>query len=549
MPVELRSLNDLNADDVVQNLAETVARVQEDNPTLDLRQGVFFSLLGYYHAVLAAQRQQNINDYLNARSLKVMEADPTLADPDLVDDVLSNYRVTRKPGEKARGEVTVVVNDDIPVVIGAGAVFEGRGKRFVTESVFTASVEDEILGGTGDRLLTPTADGNWAFTIEVVAEEEGEAGEVKKDTLVVPLSLPTGYVTSYAASDFTGGRSAETNADMLGRLQAGIAAKTISNRVNMMAMLREIEAFSRIVSMSIVGYGDAEMLRDQHTIWPMSLGGRVDWYVRSQEEVYRKVLSKEAVLIEKTADGKGVWQLSVGRDDAPGFYELANIRLPQAENVEGGFEIVSETRALDLTGAGFVPDVVTLDEGIYSRFQTAVVRFKDSVTGTDALGVGTKQAYELEARCLPLVGDVQDTVSSRDVRSHGADCLIKAPVPCFVKLHFAVHKSASAQTPDVAGIRTALCREVNRIGFTGRLYASQLHDVIHGFLHQGENVSAIDMHGRIRYPDGSVSYVRSSEVLVVPDDAARMVTPRTVQFFASPEDVSVVIKTAVPSDL
>ena len=170
MPVELRSLNDLNADDVVQNLAETVARVQEDNPTLDLRQGVFFSLLGYYHAVLAAQRQQNINDYLNARSLRVMEADPTLADTDLVDDVLSNFRVTRKPGEKARGEVTVVVNDDIPVVIGAGAVFEGRGQRFVTESVFTASVEDEILGGTGDRLLTPTADGNWAFTIDVVAE-------------------------------------------------------------------------------------------------------------------------------------------------------------------------------------------------------------------------------------------------------------------------------------------------------------------------------------------------------------------------------------------
>ena len=548
MPVQLRSLNDLNADDVVQNLAEVVARVQEDNPTLDLRQGVFFSLLGYYHAVLAAQRQHNIRDYLNARSLLVMEANPELADTDLVDDVLSNFRVTRKPGEKSRGDVTIVMSTDNPVVIGVGTVFEANGKRFVTEQTFSAGTEDELLGAPGELPLTPTADGNWAFTVQVVAEQDGSDHDVRKDSLVVPLTLPSGYVTSYAASDFTGGRSAETNSDLLGRLQMGVAAKAMSNRVNMAAMLREIEEFSRVVGMSIVGYGDAEMLRDQHTIWPMSLGGRCDWYVRSQEQVLRKLLVKEAVLVEKTDDLKGIWQFSIGRDEAPGFYELGKVRLPQAENVEGGFEILSETRALDLTGGGFLPDVATLEEGVYSRFQTAVAKFKDTVTRTDELGLGSRQTYHVEAVCLPLIAEIQDRVSSRDIRSYGADCLVKAPIPCFVKLHFAIHKQASAADPDVEAIKGALCTEINRVGFVGRLYASQLHDVIHGYLRDAMHVSAIDMHGRIRYPGGSVIYLRSAEVLVVPDDAPNMVSPRTVQFFAAPEDVSVVIKTVVPSD-
>ncbi len=92
----------------------------------------------------------------------------------------------------------------------------------------------------------------------------------------------------------------------------------------------------------------------------------------------------------------------------------------------------------------------------------------------------------------------------------------------------------------------ALATAVNRTPFEGRLFASELQDVVHSFLQDDQRVSAIDMLGRLLYPDRSVHYVHDTEVLVVPDDPAVFVTARTVQFFVDPADVAITIATTVP---
>jgi len=549
--IELRPFSQLNPDDVAQQHAEALQRVQEDNPKLDLRRGVFADLLIYYHSILAGQGQMNIKDYWRARSLQAMEADPDLAtaDPDLVGDVISNFNVARQPGAKATGEVTIVVTDSITVTIGIGAVFEAQGLRFITTRVFTGKTSGRI-DDPGDRLLTQTADGNWAFTIEVQAEQEGEQYQIKKDTLIVPLVLPLNYRTSFAANDFEGGYQAETNQDLLLRLQEGVAARGLGGRINQTATLRAVEDFSRVIAVSVVGYGDAEMLRDKHWVFPISGGGRVDWYVRSQEEVFRKKLLKEATLISKTDSGVGTWQVSIGRDEAPGYYEIDNIRPKDSGNAVGGFEILTDERVADLTGPGFVPDVLAdSDEWVYTRFQAGVVQFVDTVQSAAALALGAKREYELEARCLPLVAEIQDTFSTPDSRPKPYDLLVKAPVPCFLNLTFTVYKRSGEADPDLAAMKTALCTEVNSVGFIGRLFASQLHDVIHAYLRNDQTASAIDMFGRIRYPSGEPEYVRDSEKLEVPDDPVALVSARTVQFFISPEDISISVETSVPSSL
>ena len=546
MPIELKPLDQLNPDAVLAALAETVERVQEDNPNLDVRRGVFAELLAYYHAVLDTQRRTYIQDLSNSRSLKVMEENPELADPDLVDDVLSNFRMERKPGRKATGEVTVVVSDDVTVTIGQGSVWEARGKRFVTARVFTAKAEAGQVLTAGDRLLVPTAGGTFSFTIEVEAEEEGDGYDVKADTAVVPLVVPPNYVNSYATADFVSGLAAETNAELLARLQEGVAAKALSNRVNMSAALRAVEAFSRVVAMSIVGHGDAELLRAYHSILPIALTGRCDWYLRSTEQTQAVVLTKEAVLVEKYADGTGLWQFGVGRDEAPGFYEFRDVRrADETDPIADGYAVVEDVRDYDLTGDGFFPDVTSAVEAAYSAYATAVVRFRDT-TDHAALAIGDKRAYTVAAVCVPLVGEVQAHVSSRDVRPYGGDCLVKAPVPCFTTVNLTVYKKAGQPDPDLDGMKSAVARLVNTLGFAGALYGSQVHDVVHSYLRDGQTASAVDMHGRIRYPDGSTVYVRDAEVLEVPDDPANMVTAKTVQFFADPGTVGVSVVTKLP---
>lgn len=549
MAIDPPPLDQLDPDAVAAALKETVERVQADNPHLDLRRGVFGELLAYYHAVLDTQRRASIKQYLDARSLLAIQQDPALADPDLVDHVLSNFRLDRKAGRKAAGDVTVVVSDDVTVTVGQGSVWEANGRRYLATAAFTAKVEAGQINSVSDRLLVPAGGGTYAFTIAVEAEAAGAAADVKKDTLVSPLVLPQNYVTSYATADFAPGLDAETNEDLLARLQAGIAARAMSNRVNMTAALRDVEAFSRVTAVSIVGHGDAELIRAYHSILPIALGGRCDWYVRTQEAAAAVTLPVTAVLIEIERSGAGIWQFGVGRDAAPGFYEFRDVRrADDASPAAGGYEVTEDVRGVDVSGDGFRPDVADAAEAAYSAFSVAVVRFRDT-DDTGALAVGATRDYTVGAVCLPLIAEIQAHVSSRDVRPYGGDCLVKAPVPCFVDVSLAVFKKAGQADPDVAAMTAALCAAVNTTGFSGALYASTLSGVVQAYLADGQTASAVDMFGRLRYPDGTAAYLRDSEVLTVPDAPGSMVSAKTVQFFTDPARVSVSVVTRVPSAL
>jgi hypothetical protein len=545
MSIVIDDLSTLEEADIQQNLSEINTRLQEENPTLDLIRGVLRDLVSGNHAVLSTAEQQTLERYLSARSLQQIELDPTLADDGVVDDVLSNYRVERKGGTAAVGEVTIILSQDNTIVIAEGAIFEAEGQQFTADQVFTAKTEPEQIQSPGDRLLTQLADGNFAFTITVTAVEEGVDGEIAKDTQVIPEVLPPNFVRSFATNDFINGRDVETNTELLTRFQEGLACKAPSNRTNMKALLAEFEQFASVLRSSITGFGDEETLRDQHTIFPASFGGVADWYIRTQERLLRLSLVKEATAVEVGAEDT-TWQFSLGRDEAPGFYEIGSVRLPTAEEVAGGFEIVADVRSNDLTGAGFVPDIQTVEEGAYSRFQAAVIQFKDTTTDPSGVTVGDKKDYSVEIRMLPLIASIQDTMSDFDTRAYGSDVLVRAPVPVFMQLSFVISKKNNAADPDLDGIKNALASEVNNIGFTGRLAASQLHDVIHGFLDSASVVGNIDMFGRIRYPDGTRKFVRSSEVIEIDGPAERQVSSRTVQFFLDPTDVAIGINTGIP---
>jgi len=543
--IEITDLSTLDPDLVEQLQEELAERLQEAHPTLDLKSGVLRDLLLNLSAILEAKNQTETDRIRRSASLAEIEADPSLADDDAVDNVMSNYRITRQEGEAATGQVTIIVSTNTTTTIAAGAIFEADGKQFTADTVFVAKAEPENVQATTDRLMQALSDGSFAFVISVTASEVGAESMLKKDTLLTPETPPLNFVKALATNDFTGGVDTETNQEILTRMQEGIAAQALSNRVNMTALLRAHEDFSSYVASSIIGYGDAEMLRDARLIAPISVGGRVDWYLRTALQAYRIGVTVTATLIEKTTDNRGIWQFGIGRDVLPGFYEVASIRPTTSGEFSGTYPIEEEIRSNDLTGDGFIPDVQTVEEGAYSRFQAAVVRFKDTDTATNSLTVNssTKQ-YSVELRGQPLIKDLQEYLSSRDIRNYAGDLLVKAPVPCFVRLSFEIERPAgNTDEIDEDAIKVALADEVNAVSFTGRLPASSLSDVVHNFLKNDVAVSAIDMLGRIRRPDATTAWIRSSEVLVVPSEPDKMVTAKTVQFFLDPEDIGLSIVT------
>lgn len=546
--LELPDLRQVDTQAVLRHLEEVTTRLREENPTLDLQPGVLFSLLAHYHAILAARQDKLLDSYLAARSLLVLEQQPELARPELVDDVLSNFRVERRQGRRARGSLEIIMASPDPVVVPAGSVFSFAGLRFFTEEVYTATLAEQNSGAAEDLLLVPTAAGRWSFLLPVVAEQEGPQYTLQRGTTLVPERPPRHFVTARVAADFEEGRSPETNSEVLHRLRQGVAARTVSNRVTMQAMLAERSEFASVPPNSIVGYGDAEMRRDRHGIFPLAGGGRVDWYIRTRSEAEYRTFLATAALASKRTDGFGVWQIVLDRVQAAGCYEIVSVLPADSDAYEGTLPITEVLPGTDLTGPGFVPDIVNLEEAAYSSFQTLAVRFTDTTYNVDALGLGAQRPYRVTTVGLPLIKTLQDWLSSREVRFCMADCLVKAPVPCFVTVHAVIHRQPSTPAADLENVAAAVVQEVNATPFVGRLYASRLYDVMQSRLPSDMRVAAIDLHGRLRCPDGSVRFLRSNELLQIPDEPERMVSHRTVQFFTRRQDVRLTQTTTIPED-
>lgn len=547
MAIEVEVLTDLDADNVVQEQEALAQLMGELDDNIDTRRGVLHDLLFYLEAIYGEKNNEEITRLQRSQSLLEASADPELAEDDIIDAIASNFRVTRREGSAATGELTIIISALSPLTIAAGTVWEASGLEFTNSQAFSAVVSSSNVTSSTDRVLNPVGDGTYSFTIEVTASENGVASRVAKDTLFIPQVPPINFVKAYATADFTGGTDEESNANLIGRLLVGTACKALSGSTTMVAALTAQSDFENIVGSSIIGFGDAEMLRDQHSIFPGSLGGRVDWYVRTQEKPQLVGLTKTATLMQKTDDARGIWQFGIGRDDLPGFYDVESV-VPEGEADATTFAITSDVRSSDLTeldNDGFLPDIEESVESVYSRFQAAVIQFKDTETVTTSLTEGSStQDYSVTLRGMPLIDDIQDWASSRSVRNKAGDALIKAPVPCFLRISFTVQLKPGQESPDTDTIANNVAALVNQYGFTGRLPASAIADTVHNSLTGVAHVGAIDILGDIRRPDGVIRRIRASDVLVVPYEPGNMVTSRTVAFIVDPSDIAVSVETA-----
>jgi hypothetical protein len=547
MTIQVDSLLSLDPLEVQAAAEQVGALLEEYAPEADARRGALGALLVRLSAALANKRSVEFERLMQSQSFYYIEQDPTLADDDIVDAAASNFRKARMLGGNATGQVSIVIDRLQTVIIAVGTQFEASGRIFTTETAYAARTSQATVQSSTDRVLTPLPDGNYAFTVQVVAAEAGEAGQLKKDTLLTMDPPPLAFVKAFAAEDFTGGADTETNAQLLERLVTGVTSQTMSDRPSMRAALAATPEFARCVASSIIGFGMAEMLRDRHSLWPGSTGGRVDWYIRTQLAAQRTLLVKEATLVEIDDTGYGIWQVEFDRDEAAGVFDVVKIVTEGADTTTvGTYELLSDARGVDLTAISgtLLPDITSSVEAVYSRFQTIIVRFLDSDTPVGSLELGAKANYDCVLRKMPLIADISDYFTQIS-RLHGAgDVLVKAPVPCFLSVSLTIEMQPNQEEPDTDEIANAIVALINaQYSFTGRLSASVINDIVHNYLPELASVGAIDLLGEIRRPDGVTTYLHSESLLTVPDRPDVMTSGRTVVFFLDTADVTIAVTT------
>lgn len=534
-------LTTLNTEDVIASREELSSRLEERYPTSELKRGNTHDLLLDPQAALSTAFAQVQDEQIRAGSLMEIDADPALASVEITDRLLSNYLITRKSGAAAGGNVRFIIDQQIPVTIAAGLILEAEGVQFTTESAYAVRISAEAAESDTDRVMQEVGDGTYAFTIPVVAVEEGAAGQIRKGVKLVPTSNVNYFVTAYADEDFSGGRDEETNAEIRARMKEGIAARGWGNRYNLSALLHSQEEFSDHPGYSIVGFGYPEMKRDSHNIQGISTGGKVDIYARTATLPTRVTLTKSCTYLRTTSEGS-IWRFSLTRDEAPGFYDFDGVVDAASENPIG-YRVVADSRSLDFSGYDSYPDVEDIEEGAYSRYQTGVFDFLDTQLSVNGLTAGDVKEYQVTVRRMPQIADLQDFVDDQEHGEFAGDALVRAPIPCDVRVSAGLVLAKGQTAPDLTDLAEQIAAYVNSVGFTGLLYATPLQSILQEALEKPAGVTQLQLIGQIRLPDGSIQYISGTENLSIPEELSASTSGRTVAFLLDPDDVLLSVTT------
>ena len=536
--IDWPALTNLPAEQVEAHRRLLVDQLRRRWPEIDWDGGVIQTLIAHLHAILTTQQASALAEVWRFRSPASLAEEAASVPDAWVDALLSNYRIQRRPARKATGTIQVVVRQNLPLVIAQGNVWVVGGERFVVPQAITAALPDEIPLVGATSALEPTADGFWAFRLPLVAEAAGTTSQLRAQLPAQPLQPPLGFVRAHATGDFIPGRLRESNREILQRLRDGITAQVPASRAHWQSFLRQaLEPELVPVAISLVGFGDSEQVRDRRSVLGISTGGKVDAYVRTQRSLRRRRWQQEATLVSRDTLGYGIYQLTLERQQASGLYVVESVR-PVGQQATGSLRILEEVRQVDTTPPER-PDVQTPDEAAYSSYQTITLRWLDDTVNADTLPLGSQRPFELEALGLDGIDRLQEVVNQRQHRLLGGDCLVKAPMPCWVRVHLRITHDPADPIPATELIRASVEQAIEQTGFTGALFAGQIHEAVLPYLHGQMKLSVLDLQGRLRYPDGRWRYVRDHDCLRVPEGEHPLVSARTVQFFPDSPSVQI----------
>ena len=528
------ALDQIDTAHIDEYLQLVVDQLRQRWPEVDWRVGPVYTLVAYLHAVLSAQQAQVWDTLRRYHSLA--DTDEQLPE-EWVDAIVRNYLIERLPQRFTTGTIQVVVRQNLPLVIAQGTVWLVGGQRFIVPRTISAALPDEMRPGGQDVPLEPTADGFWSFTLPLVAENPGTTSQLTAQLPAQPLQPPAGFVRATATGDFRLGRWLESNRQLLTRLRQGITAQIPASRAHWQSWLTQALPDVVPAAISVVGFGDAEQVRDRRSVLGISTGGKVDVYVRTSLPIVRSRQTVTATLIAHTSLGYGTYQFTLQRQQASGVYLVESVE-PVGSHSVGSLPIEADLRQVD-TSQPSMPDLRTPEEAAYSSYQTITIRFTDTSQMADHLAVGSSRSFVVCWQFLPDIDRLQEVVNQRQHRMLGGDCVIKAPVPCWVRVHLRIQRDPSDPLPATELIRAAVEQAIQQTGFTGALFAGQIHEAVLPYLQGQMKLSVLDLQGRLRYPDGTFRYVRDHDCLRVPEGEHPLVSARTVQFFPDSPSVQI----------
>lgn len=423
----------------------------------DQLEGVVVEPSAFAYAYIQARMSKQDS----ANSLAAIQADPTLADDEFVDKLLSNYYTSRQNATVSFGNLLVSVSSAAVLSIGSGARFVAGSYTYQTTQAFRVYRSDQRTEDQANGILvfTERTDGNYEFLLPVQSVDTGSTTVLARGTVVTPSSQIPNLVSAQAAEDFLGGLDASTNADLV-----SLAADGITPRI--FAGYRHIEStFQTQFSGTLVrtiGSDNAVMHRSRDNILGITSGGMADVYVRTTGYVVEETLRVTASL---TPENRGArkWRLSYS---LPGAYRVERVREAQSVNLLSGIQPQSdqsrwrESIYAQPPTTGLIPRLRD-EDAFFSAHQLRVLEFVDDTIDYDELfnGVASDtiiaRQYDIDVSTMPSLEALDVFARDEDNADPGMDLLVRAAIPVLVSCNVIV-RGVIDETPAKDAIVTAI---------------------------------------------------------------------------------------------
>ena len=396
-------------------------------------------------ALTIAYIKQEILNVRNRQSLKTITDLPSSESvDDTVDEILSNWFITRKTGNYSQGVVTLFFSTD---EIGAVYITESDLIRKddtvmfkITETDLFIIKEDLVrnVGNTGSVYYT--------YTLPVICTEPGD-NDLDPGTFL-NWTIASSYLYRIENfSKFSGGKGTETTEELVSRSETTISVRDLNIARSIHTTLTN--EFFQVQDLVAVGYGDTEFQRDLLKIEYGS--GDPVWIHRgSMMDIWTKfplTFSQEMTLTVQSGTLDGV---------AKKYLVLPSTAILRVTSLKDP----DVNPNPDVAYTTFVNDITTSFSD--RQVQYLVVSDTYSVGKSFTVGYDTVVSYEA----------VQAFCEDEHNRVLVADPLIKLLHPMYLK--FDIRYTPTALTLDTSEARTSIQTFIHDYQLRNELSVSQI---------------------------------------------------------------------------
>ena len=422
-----------------------------------------------------------------------------------VNDVVSNFFISRGTGAKAQVSITVELSQRTDISLTTDIKFN-KDDTHIFYALNPTTVAKE------DLIETTNTIGTTVYQTDIIlqAENVGTDYEVPPGAFLGWDSFNKYVTRVFNNSAGVSGEDIETNAQYIARVPEAIATRNLINKRSTRTVLLDRFKDFGLKDVSVIGYGDLEMQRD--AVNTNVTFDKVDVvHIGGHQDVYVKLPLVENQLFSGTTSALSV----LGQATRNGTMELPQVPIYKIHSV-----IDTDTLA-PLSYYIYVTD----SKYYFSKYQTAYIILSSGDNNIDiTVTYDTVSGFDL----------INSYLLDPNERIVLANTMAKAKVPIYIELSLNYSQITGQKTFDTAAGKAALLAYIDSLDENTLLNVDSISQIMHtNFGSIIQLHTPIIIKGTIYFPDGTNQPMYTENILTVPEYKALGVTNRVCSYYTT----------------